>query len=511
MFVTAPYLHADRTLRGAYAEYFAFCLLPAVTYLNLRALNLRSIKYWLFAVFATSALMLSHLITAFYFLLFSAMFIMFSGISVVILYYSRVRSYDENSPVTGSITRSRHLRSFIRKFVGAGTIAFAALLISMWYMGPVLFYDDLVVKKEILTGTVRASQSGFITSLLAVLNLRDVPFIWKEQYSDFSRYQAGFLVVASVAIFAWYNIKERGVYARPFLATTCIIFLFTVFPSVLGLPLLKNIDIAQFSFRFLAHLTLAGSIAGALALMSFFKSRPGYCSALRWVTVIVLSSLALSLSAPYLYPKSFPYSSVESLTSSDITVTPRMEYGETMYLRPAPSENYQEWIAPDRRALPSSGGIPGKFFFCTDLDDYRHVYGGPPGQLILDVLYFPGLQEIQVSVDGVVADVIPDTWWQKRAVVRQDFSDIPGAFHGLRLTGLPEKGLAEIRVTFTGMKWANLVSAASFFLLVLCAATSKLLSRSRRHGVSPSSQGMLNHLGDFSDAVSLTSEGKERQ
>jgi hypothetical protein len=493
VFVTAPYLHVDRTLRGAYPEYFAFCLLPAVTYLNIRALCFKSYKYWAMAVLATSALMLSHLITAFYFMLFTALFIFFSWLSFFVS--SRVRDRHQrkafSSTFSGKVPKKR--RTFLSKAMAATSVAIAALLLSMWCMGPVLFYEDLSMKREVLTGSFKVVESGYMVPLLGMLSIGDIPFAWREQFADFSRFQAGFMVLLSIISLARYRFPVKGVYARPFLGVCALIVLFVLVPSLFRLPILNRLDIAQFSFRFLAPLTLAGALAGALALSDFFRSFRGFDPALKAVTFVVLTALSLSFASPYIFPSSYPYSSVMKLGYSDISGPLGLEYGETAYLRPAPPENDPGWTDPDRRALTASGGKPGAVVFSSDLESYRLQNGGPAGELLLDVLYFPGLQSVDVEVDGIPVDPALDTWWQRRAVVRQDFTDAPGAFHGLKLTGVPVEGFLEARVRFTGMSWANRLSLASLILLalgVVLPTISRSGARRAHAGRSPASGGI---------------------
>jgi hypothetical protein len=520
LFALAPYLHADRTLRGAYAEYFAFCLLPAVTYLNLRALPLRSYRRWALAALATAALMLSHAVTAFYYLLFCALFILFSWISAFAASEkaSRARPGAAPSPApvpdaaapdsaapdsaapdsaapdsafpdpaaagggtvkAPSRAGSRLKRAFPRKALAAASVAAAALLLSMYCMGPVILYDDLVMKQGILAESFKAVESGYMTPVLAVLSVRDMPFAWSEQFSDFSRFQAGFLACASLCAFAWLRARRSpgagGVYARPFMAAAALVLALILAPSLLGLPVLRSLDVAQFSFRFLSLLTLAGAIAGALALKGFFALRPGFDPALKRVAVMALGALALALASPYLYPKSFRYASVTRLDAASVVSGPGLEYGDTDYMRPAPPPGTL-WTDPARKAL-AGAGMPGDKTFKADLAEYRREFGGPEGEVLLDVLYYPGLQEVDVRVDGLPADLELGTWWQRRDAVRQNFTSEPGAFHGLKLTGAPREGSLEVRARFSGFRWANRVSALSLALLMAGAAAAPLRAR----------------------------------
>ncbi|MDR1079945.1 MAG: hypothetical protein LBQ79_03030, partial [Deltaproteobacteria bacterium] len=465
VFVTAPYVHADRTLRGAYPEYFGFCLLPAVTYLNLRSLSLRSYRRWALAVIATAALMLSHLVTAFYFLFFSAVFILFSGISSFLQGPGRgirVRGGNPSSDLHAAVGNPPRGRCpFMRKVLAASSVAFAALLLSMWYMGPAVLYKDLIMKTDIMERRARTVESGAMTPPLVLLSQREQSWNWDRQSWDFSRLQIGLLVCASLTAFAGFRLGRGGVYTVPLVAVSALIFVFIAFPEVFGLPLLKRLDIAQFSYRFLAHLALAGAIAGAVALRDFFGTVRGFDPALRSIAVLALAAVSLAFVAPYLYPLSAPHFTVRNIAWPKIGARGSLDYGENVYMRTPPPEEGPAWTETGIKGLAAADGRPGDVLFRTDLQRYRSESRVPGDDVLLEVLYFPGLQDVDVRVDGLQADLELGTWWQRRSEMHGYLLKDPGAFHGLRLSGAPSAGTLEVRARFTGYRWANAVSLAS--------------------------------------------------
>jgi hypothetical protein len=363
----------------------------------------------------------------------------------------------------GSLRRKRVI---LRKVFAVASIASMALLVSMYCMGPLIFYDDLVMKKEILTKLFKTSESGYMVPFLAVLSMREVPFDWVRQFAEFSRFQAGIIIYISFTAFAWFRVRHGGFYSISFITVSGLILIFALFPQVFRLPILKILDIAQFSYRFLGLLTFAGALMGGLALKDYFSRRKGFTKALKSVAVIILISFTTTFALPYLYPKGFPDSRVWHLNSNEISGLGFLVSNDTNYMRPPPPVGYS-WIAPGVKPLSASENKPGEVMFKKQLDDYRQEYGDIEGEVYLDVLYFPGLQDIQVSVDGHSEELELETYWQRRTSVRMNDSDDPGGFHGLKITGVPSKGLLEVRVRFTGMSWANWASGLSLVFLIL--------------------------------------------
>jgi hypothetical protein len=141
--------------------------------------------------------------------------------------------------------------------------------------------------------------------------------------------------------------------------------------------------------------------------------------------------------------------------------------------------------------------------FAADLGELRRESGGPEGEVLLDVLYYPGLQEVDVRVDGKPAGVSLGTFWQRRAEIPQIFSPEPGAFHGLRISGAPARGALDVRVRFTGWRWANWTSLLSAVLLAAGAAAEGF--RRRRGARKP--VGQIGALAAVPGEASATGPG----
>jgi hypothetical protein len=479
VFVTAPYLAVDRTVLGSSPEHFAFCLLPAVLYWNLRAVSLRSFRNWALAVLSTSALLLSHLITGFFFLFFYAVFIVIAGI-IALSRRKPAQGTDagDGFPLRNGVGDSERRgrlglrrKAFLRKAFGSASVAAATLLVCAYYLAPIALYQDLIMKSLVLPG-MRTAASAAAVQPLTVASLSDVPWNWSQLYHPMSwKYQAGLLILASHAAFAWLCLTRRSDWAFPFSLVSWITLVFAVFPQVFSVPPLDRIDIVQNSFRFLGFFALEGSVAGALVLREIFRRSPCLPGAVQAATSAALICLALALAAPYIYPRSVRSGAEETLDARDIIQTPGLWYNEDNYLRAAPPEGASGWVEPGRKAVSGQGAADDKIFH-ADLAEYYRSSGGQPGEALLDILYFPGLQQVEASVMPKRGKAAPlggiftlGTYWQRRDAVKNNDVKGPGAFHGLRLTGLPEEGFMEVKVRFVGMRWANAVSllACSLF------------------------------------------------
>ncbi|MDR3153400.1 MAG: hypothetical protein LBW85_03805 [Deltaproteobacteria bacterium] len=506
VFATSPHLAVDRDMLGYYSEYFAFCLLPAALYWNLRAISLKSFRRWALAVIFTGALILSHLITGFFFLFFYALFFILAAARFPLreLISHRGSGHGlarpemtgkKNHPVmSGRHSRARRGKAYFRKAVTALSVAVAALLLCAYYLGPAILYGDLVIKKLLLT-EMKTGFSHSFTQLLTVLSFADLPWSWQAQLRGSSfKFQAGLLVFASHVAFACYCAKARSTWALPFALTSWTIFVFVVRPQVFFWPLLREVDIAQFPFRFLIFFTLAGTVSCSVALRTIFSLSNGLSAGGRAAVALALVGLTLALSGPYLYPRFVGDDAVLTISADDIRSSGALQHNEDAYLRPVPPMGSIAWVNPERKAIQGAGRADDRKF-TTDLAEYCLSSGGPPGEILLDILYFPGLQEVETNVfhpakrAGTGAEEFNlDTYWQRRETVTSHGVEGPGAFHGLRLTGFPCQGRLEARVKFVGMRWANRLSMAACAALIAAAAIRGVwhLNRPRRVRVLPS-------------------------
>ncbi|MDR1041417.1 MAG: hypothetical protein LBR80_14915 [Deltaproteobacteria bacterium] len=514
LFVTAPYLSTDRALRGNFAEYFAFCLLPAALYYNLRALPPKNFSSWARAVLATAAVLLAHLITGFYFLLFYAFFLLFAAAAWLVRFSHAAKASAGQEKVGFSglqeprthVTQEARSRTqilpraapFLRKGLSAASVAVSAILLDMYCLGPVIFYDDIIMKSNLAGGSMAAS--AFMTPVLGVFSLTDTSWSFSSNLTILPRFQAGLLLLASFAAFVFFHARRGGAWTLSFALTGGLALLLVIRPEAFLYPPLKYVDIAQFSYRLLAVFTLAGMVAGALALRAFFRSSDGLTRGSESVAVLALAALSLALAAPYVYPRYTDNNVARRLNTADIYQLPRLRYGEDAYQRMPPAEEAYEWVEPDRVAVPWAGKA-GDWTFSADLADYYRASGGPSGEVLLGVLYYPGLQDIEIKINGEAASLGLDTYWQRTDALRGRGQDMSGILHGLKISGAPAKGILEARVRFTGFRWANWTSLALSVFLLGGAVNSALRRRMRGRVTGARVSGDAERKPDGSTAL----------
>jgi hypothetical protein len=473
LFVTAPYLSTDRVLRGAIPEFYAFCLLPMVLYYNLRTLHLKKFWTWVMAVLSTSAILQTHLVTGSFFLFFYAVFLILFCLYVLFQYRSADKNKSKYSQVSLCIPK---FSTMARKIFAATSVAMAAVFLSMWYLGPVAFYSDLMMKGVTLQ-KLHLSKSSNMTPVLSVFSVTDTSWNFKMNEDQIARLQAGILLVVSFIAFLYFNLRKLTVYGIPFSLTSCLIFLFIIYPIFFDYTPLKFIDIAQFSYRFLSLFTMSATVAGAVALKCYFRNNSGITGASKTVIVMILVSFSLAFGSRYVYPRLVKEQWVRYMVNSQMILSrSKLIYSEDDYLRIPPVDGSRNdlWTDPERKSVGWTGK-PGDWRFRVKLEDYYRESGGHDGEVLLDVLYYPELQTINVLVDGT--EFFPDfeTYWQKRDTFGpfREWAPEPGSFHGLKLFNLPGSGVLEARVRFTGYRWANWMSFISvlFFTVTIIVRT----------------------------------------
>jgi hypothetical protein len=441
IFVTGPYLWSDKVLRGAFAEYIGFCFLPIVLYYNLRAAYDRTIKYWILALISTSALALAHLITFFFFYLFFGVFILIYGIQIIAFKQSKNKAYFKN---------------YIRKLLVLLSVAVASVLINMYYFYPVLFYDDLLIKQSLLTSS-RFSESDILLPVLSLFSIFDMPFVSENSLKIGSRFQIGLtLVVSYIAyIYLLYN-KTKSKFYWCFVITSSFILFIILNPFISKGPL-AIFKIAQFSYRFLSDFQLIATMMGALALLQLFKNELLFNAILKKLFGLIIIITSLILVIPYLYPRHpFPEFPLK-ISSDEIYKKTELIYGLSAYLRIAPPPEDPGWISNDIPIAKSSGNSFKKTF-TVDLEHYFTYYKGD--EVYLNVLYYPGLQDINVKINNKDYSAGYETYWQKRIGYGDEETKM-GDFHGLKITGLPKYGILEVTTEFSGSRLGNRVSVVA--------------------------------------------------
>jgi hypothetical protein len=180
--------------------------------------------------------------------------------------------------------------------------------------------------------------------------------------------------------------------------------------------------------------------------------------------IIVLS---LMLVKPYLYPQKYLDLYPKQLTAEIIYMKHKLNNGNYQLLRASPLADDPRWISESIPIIDGLGNSSTKIFK-IDLIDYFNKSNFK--DIYLNVLYYPGLHNVKVYVDNIKTEVNQETFWLRKDNYIDDagFQDY---FHGLKLSGLPDKGMLEVHTTFKGSGVGNWISLISLLLIVSCVVS----------------------------------------
>ncbi|MDR2351876.1 MAG: hypothetical protein LBF22_01735 [Deltaproteobacteria bacterium] len=445
LFITAPYLATDRALRGATTEYVGFSLLPMVLFYNLRANSSFKPEFIIKAILASSALFLSHIITSVFFFFFYGVFWFFYlGFNLI---FHKNRQYN--------------LKKYLKRLAVSVIIIILTSFMVMYNLIPAVFEKDLILREHHLAG-YSINYSSHIVPFLTTLSIRDMLYP-TENLAVTVRFQFGFLLVAAFVAFSYFNAKNiRSTLAWPTILT-CGFIIYVIYLPIIFIGPLKYLDFAQFSFRFIAFFTLVASVMGTVALGNFFKSDFRITQASQKIIAFFLILTSLVLVTPYLHPKGHTPEYPKLLNTQRVKNTPGLIYTNNPYLRIPPNYQTDLTLPPyqeDEVILPLERKNTSKQTFLLNLNDL-----GERKNLLLDILYFPTLQDILVTLDG--QEITPDltTFWRERLNFGLSY-DEKGAFHGLQINNPPKQGLLVVTVTFRGSTIGNIVSLITFIVLL---------------------------------------------
>jgi hypothetical protein len=257
---------------------------------------------------------------------------------------------------------------------------------------------------------------------------------------------------------------------------------------------------------------------------------------------IAVGGASLALAAPYMLPGTFPVPYMKSVASTEILGRGELVDSGRAYLRRPPEPASPLWA--DGRATVLPAAREGRdWVFRAGLEG-RGTPGS--GEALLGVLHYPGLQTVEVLVDGRKAEPSLSTFWlagpppadggtagtgpaadgdlasavgqapdaapvvaarpapdeaeaaddaavPDQGIARSgntgpagnDSASTAPSFHGLRLSGLPDSGAIEARVRFTGWTSCNIGSLAAALALVLLWASGHA-GAGARHESEPS-------------------------
>jgi hypothetical protein len=298
-----------------------------------------------------------------------------------------------------------------------------------------------------------------LVPILSLFSITDISWINSDETNN-KRFQIGFLLLASYISFIWLLFKEKNSpFVWPLILTATFILFLILYPVIFIGPL-KYIDIAQFSYRFISFFQLLAIIMSAMALSTFFRQNNNFNHVSKKILALIIILMSLIFVRPYLYPKS-SFSGEELIASNDrLQKFDSLAYADNIYLR-IPPENIN-YIKLDDSQLMKAQLIPNSSnrTFFIELDNIQTEY-------FLDVLYYPGLQKIDLFIDNKPYQASLETFWLYRLNFGYTLGE-SGGFHGLKISNLPNKGLLKVVVIFNGSTLANYVSVLSicFFLIL---------------------------------------------
>ncbi|MDR2460323.1 MAG: hypothetical protein LBE38_06020 [Deltaproteobacteria bacterium] len=449
LFITGPYLSTDRVLRGAIPEYFAFCLFPMVLYYTLRAVLSKKMKYIVFAFLSICALLLSHTIMSTFFYFFGFIFLLLY--LIVFLIKQKFKNVNTKN-------------NFVKKCFILFLLAITSLLVTMVYLYPIIFYNDLSIKYEIYN-KISLMVTSYHVPILSLLSIRDSTWLGKHDTMDFGRFQIGFMLYISYSAYIYFYWKfKESTYFYPTVITASFILFLIVFPIIFIGPL-NSLKVVQFSYRFIAFFQLLATIMGPLALREYFRrnQKINQFSKQTFASVIIISSMILVI--PYINQSHVTEILPVKVNSSFIHDQHFLYYGNDGYMRVAPSDNDSSWVSDGTIIIDDIGNSKEKLFTVDLLNYYEMV--GKKTDLYLNVLYYPGLMDVQVFVDGIPYNAELKTFWQKRNYSNTDGKNLIINFHGLLISDLPDKGIIFVTTTFTGSTIGNLISTVSILGILI--------------------------------------------
>ncbi|MDR3152695.1 MAG: hypothetical protein LBW85_00120 [Deltaproteobacteria bacterium] len=474
LWTLAPGLLSARTMRGDFAGYAAGCLLPMALYFLLRALPARRLGPWTCSALSLAALLLTSPVVASLLFLFSAVY--------ALLYFLCAAS-------DGRLRRRLFRRRLARRLLTAGSAVLAGLALSLAYAGPQLFGGDPGLR-AVIAASGPVPFSAAMTSALTFLSLTDVPWL-QNAPPESARLQAGALLLVGAALYAFRNFRGRvSPGARPLVLTAALLLVCATSPGLLPGP--EEIpEAGGIACGLILVFEAAALLMTALAVKGLVRSWGGERGPAGLAIALSAAGAALALAGPYLSPRPFPEPFPLHLDSSGILDRGALMRREGAFLRSPPGAGSPDWIPEGAEVL--DGVREGRErVFRLDLGQASPGAGGA-AEALLNVLYYPGLQGAEILVDGKPFSPALGTFWQARP---QGTGWPGGAFHGLRLAGLPRSGLLEARVRFTGCTAANIACAAAWAgLAVLWALRIRQTLRGRRLQAPRRSSGAPKEAG----------------
>jgi hypothetical protein len=466
LYLYSPYTSISRVSRAAFAEFFALCLLPAVLYFVLRLMGRFSLKYFLLSIISYVALINSHLITSVYFLVFSGIFL---AIHLMIILINLCQGQ-----------RSQILIRFIKRFLILSAIVLFSVGISFWSLYPIISYENINIKHSMINNYL--SNQSYLTSILSMFSISDAtPSFYQD--GVYFRLQTGFILNLSLIIFIILSIKIRSRFNIPILMTQLIIIMIIIYPFGKNILIEKIFFLTQFTYRFIIFYQILGTIITVIVIKTIVNNCQSPHKKYIKLSICIIISMYVMLSSSEYQDKSY---NIQRYT--DIMSIQEIKDDDNFKL--AANYAYQYYPTDDRPIRevnqkflvnPISRKNPVDQIFVVNLDDYSSK-DNFSGFLDFNILFYPGLQHIYYTIDGINCNNILLSMNKRKFATISDLYIYVIDIYGFRLENLPRSGLLKVQVVFEGYPLANLISILSFvfFLLLIAGYLVKLLIQHKK-------------------------------
>ncbi len=422
LYASAPYFLINIHARGAFCEVMGQGCIPCTLYFSVRCFYKPKATTIGLSAMAWFLLAGTHLITFAYYALFFFV-------------------------VTGLITLLQ-LKRWKRFLATSAGFVFGQIL-GAYFLAPIALETHLPIKQS-MWSPYELNWLTPLTALLAPCSEPPMPF------SDFvsmtpNLYTAvGWPVLISFLLVFWYRcfasrddqnawsgrMNRTKIWTTALLPAFALAFFATWSPFDFWQHLPKIMHVVQYSYRIMTQCMWIGALLSAFAIALVFKSNLG-------VRHVALGFLLIGFAtSSYLFvPKKSP------LTSVGIARSPSLGYGSGVYL----------YISQPEDAIV---GNPTMLRMLEIQPLFSRVHGAITGTVVVPpatdyvqvpALYYPGM--LCAMIDGVEVPYI----------------NLPSG--GRALVGLKvPPGSHKIEVSFVGYRWANWLSLAAGFGLIIIFA-----------------------------------------
>jgi hypothetical protein len=479
IYICAPYMSIVRVIRGAYPEFFAICLLPIVLYYIIKAINNLSIGNLTLSIIMLSILFTTHLITSFYFLLFSGFFFLLHAIFVIF----KVIKF--NKPYL--------LNKLRNKFLLLSIILIFSLLLSLWHLAPVIFYDNVAVKSILYASDLYRFKQ--VTNLLSLFSISDAPPELLDKIGVF-RLQTGLLFNFCLFLaFLLYKNRFKSNYFIPMVLTQFILLILIIYPFGIGSSIQKILFLVQFTYRFISFYNLIGIFLIIITLKYIVnntsKENKQIIKLCLSICIITYSILSIS---PYQrnYTKAndnifgiYDFNDIAAYDYFMGGVNYEYAINLTQYSSNIPLVNNNFFIKRNNNSTLNSQ------IFEFNIEDYANKLDFN-NFFDLETLFYPDLQYITINIDDKVYNNTNFSFNKKFLLfpnlINDELNLVINTIYGLRISNLPNKGHVSISIQFEGYNFANLVSQLTIliylsFIYYLKKYRTKTLSSKNKYRI----------------------------